>query len=45
MTHVSGHERYSFLNDVVCAIEAGSGADEEDVAVDLYELVWEPIAE
>jgi hypothetical protein len=45
VTHVSGDERYSFLNDVVCAIEAGSGADDEDVAVDVYELVWEPIAE
>ena len=44
-THVSGDERYAFLNDVVCAIEAGSAADDEEVAVDVYELVWEPIAE
>ncbi|MDX6509831.1 MAG: hypothetical protein QOG81_1583 [Gaiellaceae bacterium] len=44
-THVSGDERYSYLNDVVCAIEAGSDADDEEVAVDVYELVWEPIAE
>ena len=42
-THVSGDERYSFLNDVVCAVEAGDVG--EEVAVDVYELVWEPIAE
>jgi len=44
-THVSSDERYSFLNDVVCAIEAGAGEDDEETTVDVYELVWEPIAE
>jgi hypothetical protein len=44
-THLAGDERYAFLNDVVCAIEAGSGADDEEVTVDVYELFWEPIAE
>jgi hypothetical protein len=43
-THVSGDTRYAFLNDVVCAIEAGEVSDDE-TAVDVYELVWEPIAE
>ena len=45
VTHVSGDERYSFLNDVVCAIEEevrarsdGSGAD---LVIDVYELVEE----
>lgn len=44
-THVSGDERYSFLNDVVCAVEAGAGRDDDSVTLDVYELVWEPIAE
>ncbi len=44
-THVSGDDRYAFLNDVVCAIEASSSAEDVQVAVDLYELMWEPIAE
>jgi hypothetical protein len=43
-THVSGDERYSFLNDGVCALEAGDVSDEE-TAIDVYELIWEPIAE
>ena len=43
VTHVSGDERYAFLNDVVCAVEAGDVG--EEVVVDVYELVWEPIGE
>ena len=44
-THVSGDERYSFLNDVVCGLEAGAGEDDEVIMVDVYEFVWEPIVE
>lgn len=44
-THVSGDERYAFLNDVVCALEAWRDPDEEEITVDVYELVWEEIAE
>ena len=47
--HVSYDERYHDLNDAVCAVEGevrarpdGSGMD---LVVDVYELVWEPIAE
>jgi hypothetical protein len=42
-THVSSDERYAFLNDVVCGIEAGDVSDE--LVLDVYELIWEPIAE
>jgi hypothetical protein len=44
-THVSDDERYRHLNDVVCAIEGGQGPGEEELAIDVYELVWEEIAE
>ena len=44
-THVSDDERYRYLNDVVCAIEGGQGPGEEEIAIDVYELVWEEIAE
>lgn len=46
--HTSDDERYARLNDVVCALEGevrarpdGSGLD---LVVDVYELVWEPLA-
>ncbi len=44
-THVSGDERYRYLNDVVCALEARQDPGEEELTVDVYELVWEAIAE
>jgi hypothetical protein len=44
-THVSGDERYRYLNDVVCALEARQDPGEEELNVDVYELVWEEIAE
>ncbi len=44
-THVSGDERYRYLNDVVCALEARGDPGEDEIAVDVYELVWEAIAE
>ena len=43
--HVSGDERYAHLNDVVCAIEGGSGPADEEVEIEVYELVWEEVAE
>jgi len=48
VTHVSGDERYRWLNDVVCALTGevrprsdGSGSD---VEYDVAELLWEPLA-
>ena len=45
-THVSGDERYRWLNDVVCMIvgearprETGKGMD---IVLEVAELVWEP---
>ena len=56
-THVSGDERYRWLNDVVCVgtgeirpRDASGGArnvvgGQIDFVIDLAELVWEPIPE
>jgi len=41
MTHVTDDERYSWLNDVVCAV-AGEVRPSE-VVIDVAELVWEPL--
>lgn len=47
-THVCDHERYARLNDVVCAIEGEVRARDDrsgvDLVIDVYELVWEPLA-
>jgi hypothetical protein len=47
MTHVSDDERYRRLNDVMCAVtgvvERRAGASGVDVAIDVAELVWEPV--
>ena len=48
ITHLSDHERYSRLNDVVCPLagevrpRAGGGFE---VVLDVAELVWEPLGE
>lgn len=48
--HLSDHERYRRLNDVVCVCvgEVRRPADpaqrEPDLVIDIAELVWEPIA-
>jgi Protein of unknown function (DUF3237) len=48
-THISGDERYRWLNDVVCTI-AGEvrppeGAGDTEIVLDVAELVWEPLPE
>ena len=47
MTHVTDDQRYSRLNDVVCALAGevrphvdGSGYE---VVLDVAELIWEPL--
>ena len=46
ITHVSGDERYRWLNDRLCAI-AGEVRPREgggfDVVLDVSELIWEPV--
>lgn len=48
MTHVTGNERYAWLNNALCALagevrprEDGSGFD---VVFDVSELIWEPVS-
>ena len=41
MTHVTGDERYTRLNDVVCAVAGEVGPDQ--VVLDVAELRWEPL--
>ncbi|HEY5785488.1 MAG TPA: hypothetical protein VIT65_11990 [Microlunatus sp.] len=51
VTHLSDHDRYSRLNDVVCVCvgevraSESSTRDSPDLVIDVAELVWEPIAE
>ena len=40
-THLSGDERFRWLDDVVCAIEARRAPDEDEIEVEVSELVWE----
>jgi hypothetical protein len=42
--HLSDDERWRHLNDTVCFLEARNDAD-DNVVADVFELVWEPIAE
>jgi Protein of unknown function (DUF3237) len=42
VTHLSDDERYRRLNDVVCVL-AGEVRPGADVAVEVSELVWEPL--
>lgn len=46
-THLSEHERYRWLNDVVCVsageVRARPDGIGADLVIDLSELVWEPI--
>jgi hypothetical protein len=44
-THLSDDDRYRYLNDVVCALEAWRDPGADELTVDAYELVWEAIAE
>ena len=48
VTHLSDHDRYSRLNDVVCVcvgeVRAPKDPDgEPDLVMDVAELIWEPI--
>jgi hypothetical protein len=47
VTHVSGDERYRWLNDVVCALagEVRTSDDRTEIVLDVAELVWERLAE
>jgi hypothetical protein len=46
ITHVSGDERYRWLNDRICAVagEVRSRDGGFDVVLEVLELVWEPVA-
>jgi hypothetical protein len=44
-THVSEHERYRWLNDVVCASVGEVREAEDELVVDVAELVWEPLTD
>jgi hypothetical protein len=46
-THLSGDERYRWLNDVVCALagEVRPGDERTEIVLDVAELVWEPPAD
>jgi hypothetical protein len=45
--HVSGDERYKWLNDAVCAISGEVRPTDEriEIVLDVAELVWEPLPE
>ncbi len=47
-THLSGDERYRWLNDVVC-VSTGEVRDREgqpaELVLDVLELVWQPLTE
>lgn len=47
-THLSDDARFARLNDVVCAVEGEVRARPDrsgvDLVIDVYELVWEPLA-
>ncbi len=50
VVHLSGDERYSRLNDVVCVsvgeVRASSDPDQEtELVADIAELIWEPITD
>ena len=48
MTHITDHERYRWLNDVICAvagvIEPQPDGHGSEVAIEISQLVWEPDA-
>ena len=45
--HMSDHEKYRWLNDVICVVagEVRSQQGDVELVIDLSELVWEPLAE
>ncbi len=46
MTHISDHERYRWLNDVICAVtgivEPHADGHASQVVLDISQLIWEP---
>ena len=46
MTHISDHERYRWLNNVICAVtgvvEARANGHGTEVALEISQLIWEP---
>jgi hypothetical protein len=46
MTHISDHERYRWVNNVICAVtgvvEAGANGHGTEVALEISQLIWEP---
>ncbi len=49
MTHVSDDDRYSWLNDVICAVcgavQPRAGGNGFTVVVETSQLIWEPVGE
>ena len=49
MTHISDDERYRWLNDAFCAVAGEVQHRREDdgieVVLEVFELVWEPLAD
>jgi hypothetical protein len=46
MTHISDHERYRWLNNVICAVtgvvEPRANRHGTEVALEISQLIWEP---
>jgi Protein of unknown function (DUF3237) len=49
MTHITNHTRYTWLNDALCAVAGEVQHQPErgavDVVLDIYRLIWEPLAD
>ena len=47
ITHVTGNERYAWLNNTVCAmageVRPRKGGEDFEVVFDVAELIWEPL--
>ncbi|HEX4671179.1 MAG TPA: DUF3237 family protein [Solirubrobacteraceae bacterium] len=46
MTHISDHERYRWLNNVICpvtgVVEPRANGHSSEVALEISQLIWEP---
>jgi hypothetical protein len=47
ITHLTGNERYTWLNNTMCAmvgeVRPRKGGEDFEVVFDVAELVWEPL--
>jgi Protein of unknown function (DUF3237) len=47
MTHISDHERYRWLNNVICpvtgVVEPRAKEHRSEVALEISQLIWEPV--